>query len=96
MIRSLKIAALFSGTLMLGVLLGGAPQVARVHASVVSDPTATLPRGEAAQAPIDPKKKMPGDACKSSDECQKHHTCTKVGDKNVCQAPPMPPFRPAP
>jgi hypothetical protein len=44
--------------------------------------------------PIDPKKKMPGDACKSSDECQNHHTCAKVGDRNICQAPPLARFPP--
>jgi hypothetical protein len=76
--RSLQIAALLSGTLMVGVFLGASSSPRPAHA------------GAAAQAPIDPNKKMPGDACKSSDECQKHHSCAKVGDKSVCQAPPAP------
>jgi len=42
---------------------------------------------EMQQEPNDPKKKKPGDECKSADECQRHHSCEKVGDKNVCKAP---------
>lgn len=71
---------------VLVVLLSGAglwlgvTRAAPAHAGAASQP-----------APVyDPKKKKPGDACKTSDECQRHHTCTKVGDKNVCQAPPPP------
>lgn len=37
--------------------------------------------------PHDPKKKKAGMSCKSSEECQKHHSCEKVGEKSVCVAP---------
>ncbi len=36
----------------------------------------------------DTKKKKAGAECKTSDECQRHHTCSKAGEKNVCTAPP--------
>jgi hypothetical protein len=35
-----------------------------------------------------PKKKKAGEECKSSDECQRHHQCSAVGDKSVCTRPP--------
>lgn len=35
----------------------------------------------------DPKKKKPGEECKASDECQRHHSCVKNDDKSVCTAP---------
>jgi hypothetical protein len=38
----------------------------------------------------DPKKKQAGAQCKSSDECQRHHACSKVGEKSVCVAPVRP------
>ena len=82
-------AVLVSGALLAGLWLGAA-RVAPVHAGATSE---LEPKKEAAPV-YDPKKKKPGDACKSSDECQKHHTCAKVGDKNVCQAPPRPPLPP--
>ncbi len=44
--------------------------------------------------PFDPKKKKPGEECKSSDECQRHHSCNKEGYKNVCVAPPRPKLPP--
>lgn len=50
--------------------------------------------GATAPEILDPKKKMPGDPCKNADECQRHHTCEKVGDKNVCKAPPPPSIPP--
>lgn len=43
---------------------------------------------QASEAGPDPKKKKAGEECKSSDECQSHHSCTKTGDKGVCTAPP--------
>jgi hypothetical protein len=42
----------------------------------------------------DPKKKKAGEECKSSDECQKHHACSKNGEKNVCTAPTRPKLPP--
>lgn len=45
---------------------------------------------EAMAAPHDPKKKNAGEECKSSDECQRHHSCEKAGEKKVCTAPVMP------
>lgn len=43
---------------------------------------------EMPEPPLDPKKKKPGEECKTSDECQRHHSCKKDGDKGVCTAPP--------
>lgn len=43
--------------------------------------------GMKAPAMHDPKKKKAGESCKSSDECQKHHSCDKIGAKSVCTAP---------
>lgn len=43
---------------------------------------------EAPPEPPDPKKKKAGEDCKSSDECQRHHSCQKSGEKGVCTAPP--------
>lgn len=45
---------------------------------------------QAPQAAPDPKKKKAGEECKNSDECQSHHMCSKVADKNICWAPPSP------
>lgn len=36
----------------------------------------------------DPKRKKAGEECKSSDECQRHHSCVKSGEKSICTAPP--------
>ncbi len=43
---------------------------------------------EAMEPAPDPKKKKAGEECKTSDECQRHHSCKKDGDKGVCTAPP--------
>lgn len=43
---------------------------------------------EAMEPAPDPKKKKPGEECKTSDQCQRHHSCKKDGDKGVCTAPP--------
>lgn len=43
---------------------------------------------EAMEPAPDPKKKKPGEECKTSDECQRHHSCKKDGDKGICTAPP--------
>ena len=91
MIRSLKAAAVFSGALVVGICLSATAKVPRAYADAA--PGAATPgahrqtQTQAQALPPDPKKKMPGADCKSSDECQNHHTCAKVGDKNVCQAP---------
>ena len=50
--------------------------------------------GAMAPEPYDPKKKRPGEECKNSDECQKHHSCHKEGEKGVCVAPPPPKLPP--
>lgn len=88
MIRSLSAASAFSGALLIGIFLGATASVP--HAYADADPgAAPSRRSEAPPPPNDPKKKLPGDACKSSDECQRHHSCVKVDDtKSVCQAPP--------
>ncbi len=44
--------------------------------------------------PADPKKKRPGEECSSDDQCQKHHSCKKTGDKGICTAPPRPKLPP--
>mgnify|MGYP000131392118 CR=1 FL=1 len=50
---------------------------------------AKMRAADAAMEPApDPKKKKPGEECKTSDECQRHHSCKKDGDKGVCTAPP--------
>lgn len=51
---------------------------------------------EAVTAPNDPKKKKAGEECKSSSECQHHHSCEKAGDKRVCTAPVMPHYKEIP
>lgn len=76
--RSLKTVLVLSGSLLVGTWLGATSRVPPAHA------------GAAVQEPLDPKKKKAGEPCKSSDECQKHHRCVKVGDQSVCQAPPPP------
>lgn len=43
---------------------------------------------EASEVAPDPKKKKAGEECKTSDECQRHHSCKKDGDQGVCTAPP--------
>lgn len=43
---------------------------------------------EASEVAPDPKKKKAGEECKTSDECQRHHSCKKDGNKGVCTAPP--------
>lgn len=48
----------------------------------------SLHTGDMAPEPkYDPKKKKPGEVCKASDECQRHHSCIKNDDKSVCTAP---------
>jgi hypothetical protein len=93
MIRSLNAAAVFLGALLIGVFLGATSQP-RAYADAVPGEVAPVAKSESPPPPPDPKKKMPGDVCKSSDECQKHHSCVKVGDKSVCQAPPRPHMAP--
>lgn len=90
MSRDFKAAVVFSFALGLGALLGtlSAPSPARADALLLPAGSPAIPVGATARHPHDPNKKNAGDACKSSDECQLHHTCTKVGDKSVCQAPP--------
>lgn len=82
MFRSLNLVALFSGALVLGAVMGMSSTIKPAHAGAMARP------------PHDPKKKSAGDACKSADECQKHQTCEKVGDKQVCKEPPMPSLPP--
>lgn len=87
--RSPKTVTMFLGACAVGVFLGVTSPVAQARADVLLDATSAMPvrQSQQEEPPPDPKKKKPGEACKSSDECQKHHTCTKVDDKKVCQAP---------
>ncbi|MCZ8155693.1 MAG: hypothetical protein O9264_06220 [Leptospira sp.] len=55
--------------------------------SLAGSPSAKT-SSEMMPTPFDPNKKKVGEECKVSDECQKHHACTKSGDKNICTAPP--------
>jgi hypothetical protein len=90
MTRVLKAAAVLSGVLVVGIYFRVTANSSHAYADVPlagAPPAARSQAKEPPPAPPDPKKKMPGDACTSSDECQNHHTCTKVGDKSVCQAP---------
>ena len=96
MLRSLRAVAIFSSALLLGAFLGTASHASPVHADAIAGvggPSVQSAK-EAPPPPNDPNKKKEGEACKSSDECQKHHTCTKAGDHSVCQAPPRPPLPP--
>jgi len=92
MLRSLKAAMVFSGALLVGAWLGAASQVSPAYADAAPGVTGPAAQGlsEAAEPAPDPKRRKAGEPCRSSDECQRHHTCAKVGDKNVCQAPPRP------
>ena len=67
--------------LLVGVLTGAATP--RAAAQPVAQALSELP-----PPPHDPKKKDDGAPCKSSDECQTHHTCEKVDNQKVCKAPP--------
>ena len=94
MLRSVKAGLIFSCALLAGAVLGAAPQASRASADVTQGVTgpAANSLGATARPPHDPNKKNEGEPCKSSDECQKHHTCAKTqdGDKSVCKAPPPP------
>lgn len=89
--RSFVTAALCLVGLVVGSLTGAGSLVSRAHADLSQQPAAA--RSEA-PPPYDPKKKNDGESCKTSAECQPHSTCTKVGDKSVCQAPPRPQLPP--
>ena len=92
MFRALRAAVLFTGALALGAFLGTTDSVSRAHADALLSPASSTmqPAGAAAEPPHDPNRKKAGEPCKSSDECQRHHSCAKVGDKNVCTPPPAP------
>lgn len=94
MLRYVSAAIAFSGALMLGAFLGASSPVMSAHADTLQGVTGPTAHSVSEQPPPphDPKKKNEGDECKSSSECQKHHSCAKVGDKaddkSVCKAPP--------
>lgn len=83
MTRSVLVVALPLAAL----LLGGLSQVAPASAGELSQPAPHQVK-QAPPPPHDPNKKNDGDACKAADECQPHHSCEKVGDQQVCKAPP--------
>lgn len=93
MLRLMQAAMVFSGTLLAGSFFGAPPAVAPVHADALSGASDPAYASEM-RAPIDPKKKKAGEACKSASECQKHQTCEKDGDKEVCKEPPRPSLPP--
>lgn len=90
MFHSLKAAVVFSSALFFGAFLGSASSISPAHADTLQSlPSPSLqPVKQGPPPPHDPTKKNAGEACKSSDECQKHHTCAKVDDQMVCKAPP--------
>lgn len=90
MFRSFTAATVFSGALMIGVFLGATSHAAPMCEDGISGMSipSVQEAKEAPPPPDDPNKKKAGEACKSSSECQKHHTCTQVGDQSVCQPPP--------
>ena len=91
--RSMTTATLFFAALFVGVCFGSVSSAKTAHTeSQPSGPSADL-RSEA-PPPHEPTKKNPGEPCKDAKECQPHHQCVKVGDKNVCQAPPRPQLPP--
>ncbi len=57
-------------------------------------PAEAIMADEGPVEPPDPKKKRPGEECSSDDQCQKHHSCKKTGDKGICTAPPRPKLPP--
>jgi len=88
MLRKTVCSALFSAALLSTALLGAMSSDSLAHAQVIAPADGLTAVSEMAPPPHDPKKKNPGDTCKSSDECQIHHSCVKEGDKSVCKAPP--------
>ena len=63
-----------------------------LFATAIALPAALFAEASARSADMvmpsdDPKKKKAGEECKASSECQRHHTCTKSGEKSVCTAP---------
>lgn len=95
MLSSLKVALVFSGALLMSAFLGSTASISPAHAdAVLGSGAAAHPASELAPPPPDPNKKKEGEPCQSSTECQKHHTCTKVGKQSVCQAPPRPSLPP--
>ena len=92
MFRALKVAMVLTGALCLGAFLDKMSSASPAHADgLLTLPSPNMqPAGATAQPPHDPNRKKAGEPCTSSDECQRHHSCAKVGDKNVCQAPPPP------
>lgn len=95
MLSSLKIALVVSGALLLGTLGGLTAAVSPAHAeAALGSGAAVSPVSEPAPLPLDPKKKKEGEPCKSSSECQRHHSCAKVGDQSVCRAPQRPSLPP--
>lgn len=95
MLSSLKIALGLSGALLIGAFLGSTASVSPARAdAALGSGAAAYPASEAAPLPPDPNKKKAGEPCQSSSECQRHHTCTKVGNQSVCQAPARPSLPP--
>lgn len=95
MLSALKVALAFSCAALLGAFLGSTASVSPAHAdAALGSGSAAQPASEAAPPPPDPKKKKEGEPCTSASECQKHHTCAKVGNQSVCQAPSRPSLPP--
>src|SRR5262245_47287616 len=87
MLRSLKTALVFAGALLVGASFGVISSVSPASADALPSVGAAQPMSELPPPPDDPKRKKAGEPCTSSKECQKHHSCNKVGEKKVCEAP---------
>lgn len=77
--RSLGLAALYAGALLVGTIAGGAASVPSVYAKAA--PIASQEESSATQAPA---KKKPPIQCKTTKDCPEAHLCTKVGDHKEC------------
>ena len=93
MSRSIHTILACAGALALGVWLGSSPSSASAQSKAQAAIAASGESGatQVKEPPPDPKRKRAGDACKTDDECQRHHSCVKTGDKGVCTAPQLPP-----
>jgi len=94
MSRTVHFLAGWSAALWVGALLGAAVTSSARAEALPTAADAPYLAGARYRPPPDPTKKKEGEPCKTSAECQPHSRCNKVGDKQVCQAPPEPTLPP--
>lgn len=90
MSRKVHFLAGWSAALFVGALFGAAATSPAWADVLPAAGEAPYSAGAQYRPPPDPTKKKEGEPCQSAAECQPHHQCNKVGDKQVCQAPPPP------